>query len=357
MALRLVGISLPETDQRGAEALLEGEAILCVWRQGLSDARILLHVLLAAEAVEALLDGLEKQYSSTEGFRVILLPVEAALPRPKEPEEKPPPPSLAPTPEQSAKPERISREELYAEITESSRLSTVYLAMVVLSTIVAVIGLMRNNVAIEIGAMVLAPLLGPNMALSLATTLGDLKLARRALKAAGAGILTAFVLSVGIALLFRVNPNSPEIISRTIVGLGDVGLALASGVAGALAFTTGVSATLVGVMVAVALLPPLVSFGLLLGAGHSVAALGALLLLLTNLICVNLAGVVTFMVQGIHPSRWWEAARAKKATRFAVATWAALLLALVGVILLSQKKQGRGLIPGHISDARTTPAP
>lgn len=83
MALRLVGISLPETDQRGAEALLEGEAILCVWRQGLSDARILLHVLLAAEAVEALLDGLEKQYSSTEGFRVILLPVEAALPGPK----------------------------------------------------------------------------------------------------------------------------------------------------------------------------------------------------------------------------------------------------------------------------------
>ena len=121
--------------------------------------------------------------------------------------------------------------------------------MVILSTIVAVIGLMRDNVAIEIGAMVLAPLLGPNMALSLATALGDMDLARRALKAAGAGILTAFVLSMGIALLFRVNPNSPEIISRTNVGLGDVGLALASGVAGALAFTTGVSATLVGIII------------------------------------------------------------------------------------------------------------
>jgi len=58
MALRLVEISLPETEQRSAEALLEGEAILCVWRQGLSDTSILLRVLLPAEAVEALLDGL-----------------------------------------------------------------------------------------------------------------------------------------------------------------------------------------------------------------------------------------------------------------------------------------------------------
>jgi len=357
MALRLIEISLPEADRGGAEALLQGEAILCVWQQELSDARILLRVLLPAEAVEALLDALEKRYASTKDFRVILLPVEAALPRPKALEDALPPPSSAPARELSAKPERISREELYAEITESSRLSTVFLAMVVLSTIVAVIGLMRGSVAIEIGAMVLAPLLGPNMALSLATTLGDMKLARRALKAGVAGILTAFVLSVGIALLFRIDASSSEIMSRTNVGLGDVGLALVSGVAGALAFTTGVSAALVGVMVAVALLPPLVSFGLLLGAGRSTAALGALLLLLTNLICVNLAGVVTFMVQGVHPVRWWEAARARRATRFAVATWTALLLALVGVILLSEKKQGRGLLPGHISDVSQKLAP
>jgi uncharacterized membrane protein len=54
--------------------------------------------------------------------------------------------------------------------------------MVVLSTIVAAVGLARDNAAIVIGAMVMAPLLGPNMALSLATTLGDTKLAFRALR-------------------------------------------------------------------------------------------------------------------------------------------------------------------------------
>jgi uncharacterized hydrophobic protein (TIGR00341 family) len=229
--------------------------------------------------------------------------------------------------------------------------------MVVLSTVVAVIGLLRSNMTIEIGAMVRAPLLGPNMALSLATTLGDMHLARRALKASIAGILTAFLLSVGAALLFGLNAESPDIMSRTNVGLGDVGLALASGAAGAIAFTTGVSAALVGVMVAVALLPPLVCCGLLLGAGHETAALRALLLLLTNLICVNLAGVLTFMIQGIHPARWWEAARARRATRFAVGTWVVLLIALVGVILLSEKKQGHGLLPPRSSHRETPNAP
>jgi hypothetical protein len=90
------------------------------------------------------------------------------------------------------------------------------------------------------------------------------------------------------------------------VGLGDIAVALASGCAGALAFTTGVSATLIGVMVAVALLPPLVTFGLLLGGGNLDLATGALSLFLMNLICVNLAGVATFLVQGIRPASWWE---------------------------------------------------
>jgi len=63
-----------------------------------------------------------------------------------------------------------------------------------------------------------------------------------------------------------------------------------------------VMAALIGVMVAVALLPPLVTFGLLLGVGHMASATGALSLFLINLICVNLAGVTTFLVQSIRPA-------------------------------------------------------
>ncbi len=86
-----------------------------------------------------------------------------------------------------------------------------------------------------------------------------------------------------------------------------------------------------------ALLPPLVAFGLLVGGGEGVLALRALLFLLTNVICVNLAAVVTFVAQGIHPVRWREADRAKKATRIAIGLWTLLLATLGGTILLVRK--------------------
>jgi uncharacterized membrane protein len=89
-------------------------------------------------------------------------------------------------------------------------------------------------------------------------------------------------------------------------------------------------------MVAVALLPPLVTFGMLLGAGYWNATFNAMLLFLSNIICINLAGVITFIVQGIKPITWWEEKKAKKMTRTAISLWVLLLLALVIIIFLSQ---------------------
>jgi uncharacterized hydrophobic protein (TIGR00341 family) len=232
---------------------------------------------------------------------------------------------------------RISREELYSDIEETTQLSWVFVAMVVLSSIVAAVGILRENVAIIIGAMVIAPLLGPNVALSLATTLGDVELARRSIKTTGVGIFTALGFAALVGLILEVDPNSTEIASRTYVGIGDVVLALAAGGAATLAFTAGASSAVIGVMVAVALLPPLVTFGMLLGARFWQEALGAMLLLTVNIIAINLAGVVSFLAQGIRPINWWEADRAKKATRQAIIVWTVLLLLLVGIIVLSQK--------------------
>ncbi len=332
MALRLIEMVLPEKDGEEVRELLKEHKVLEHRQVRLSDGEVLVRILLDAEQSEAVLDVLEKRYTAEEGNRLVILPVEATLPR-DEPERAAPGQPAA----EEKSPERIGREELYEDIKDAARCSRVYLAMVVLSTIVAAVGLYYNSVAIIIGAMVIAPLLGPNVALSLATTLGDLSLLRRALLTALAGIATTMVLSVIIGVLVHVNPAAPEVASRNAVGLGDIAVALASGCAGALAFTTGVSATLIGVMVAVALLPPLVTFGLLLGGGHSALAMGALSLFLMNLICVNLAGVTTFLVQGIRPATWWEKDRAVKATRIAIGLWVVLLAALGGMILLLRK--------------------
>lgn len=114
-------------------------------------------------------------------------------------------------------------------------------------------------------------------------------------------------------------------------------LALAAGSAAALSMSTGVSSAIIGVMVAVALLPPLVVLGMLLGSGHWELAVGAVLLVLANLICINLAGVMTFLVQGIRPRRVWKDDRAKRASQIAIVLWTLLLAGLVAVILFSQK--------------------
>ncbi len=332
MALRLIEMVLQEKDGAEIRQLLKEHTVLEHRQVRLPDGEILVRILLDAEQNEAVLDLLEKHYTGDEGNRVIILPVEATLPRAAPEPEVPAEPGQPPLAEKS--PERIGREELYEDIKDAARCSKVYLTMAVLSTIVAAIGLNHNSVAIIIGAMVIAPLLGPNMALVLGTTLGDLSLLRRALLTALAGIATTITLSVVLGVMVHVDPTSSEVASRTRMGLGDIAVALASGCAGALAFTTGISATLIGVMVAVALLPPLVTFGLLLGAGEMELASGALSSFLMNLICVNLAGVATFLVQGIRPASWWEKDRAVKATRIAIALWTVMLAALIGLILL-----------------------
>lgn len=338
MALRLIEIILPEERSTEVQEAIKDRNPLGVWHQALSHNRVLVKVLLSTEETEATLDILEGQFAMSEGFRVMLMPVEATIPRPEIPEEKKTTEQPEQQPEEVPEPkaERISREELYQDIVDAARISRVYILMIILSSVVAAIGLLGNNVAIIIGAMVIAPLLGPNVAFSLAVTLGDMDLARSSLKTNIIGIVTSLLLSVLVGLIFTITPSVPEIASRTNVGIANIVLALASGSAGALAFTTGVSATLIGVMVAVALLPPLVTFGMLLGAGYYYQALGAMLLLFTNLICVNLAGTVTFLAQGIRPVTWWEADRAKRATRIAILFGASLLLILTAIILLSR---------------------
>jgi len=333
MALRLIEMVLQDKDGDDVRKLLTDCKIIEHRQVRSADGDLVVRILLDAEQSETVLDLLDKRYASRKGGRVVILPVEATLPRP-EPEPEAEATATSEPPPEEEPPQRISRQELYEDIENGARLSRVYMAMVALSTVVAAIGLNQNSLAVIIGAMVIAPLLGPNVALSLSITLGDLPLLRQSLLTALAGVAAALALSVIIGMLLQADPTFSEMMSRTTVKMGDVAVALASGSAGALALTTGVSATLIGVMVAVALLPPLVTSGLLLGGGHFALAMGAFSLFLVNLICVNLAGITTFLLQGIRPTSWWEKDRAMKATRIAIALSVTLLAALVGIILL-----------------------
>jgi uncharacterized hydrophobic protein (TIGR00341 family) len=333
MALRIAHIYLPKDKTGFLDDLKEKFSIIEHYEIAEKNWREI-KLLLEAEMTEPVLDFIENRYGFREGFRVIVTPVEAILPR-MEVEEKPEVDIKNKDNESEAK--RVYREELYEDINSVSSGGRTFILLVILSAFVAAIGLLRANVAIIIGAMVIAPLLGPNMGMALAATLGDSALAKRALKTTFTGIVVALTIAIALGWFADVDNINPEIASRLHVNYADFVLALASGAAGALAFTSGAPGSLIGVMVAVALLPPLMVFGLLVGDGQFQTSLGALLLLMTNVVCVNISGVAMFLYQGVRPKSWWDAEKAKKQTRIAIAIWLALLIILSILINLELK--------------------
>lgn len=334
MPIRLMQIILPENISKNEiSSLLEEKKVISGWTSDYPDRKIILHLLIPAEECESVIDKFEQRFAETSEYNIVLLPVEAFLPRPKS-ENNVIEPEKPEQPKEDA--HRVSREELYSDINEGIKISRTFMAMTILAAIVAAIGLIRNDLAVIIGAMVIAPLLTPNVALALSTTLGDTDLLRNSLKTNITGFSTATILSIIVGLVFGIDPAIPAIASRTTIGMSDIVLALASGCAGTFAFTSGVSGALIGVMVAVALMPPLVAFGMLLGAGHLILALKALCLVMTNVICVNLAGVGTFFIQGVRPGTWWEAEKAKKSAKIAAILWASLLIILIAIMLFNK---------------------
>ena len=310
------------------------------WGPPSDDGRQAVRMLVPDAARQRLMDALQSLLESDDDARIIITPVDAALPR-----EDPKPSDNAgegsggtkPVGEDKEAEQRAvsqTREELYAQIAKGARLDSNFLLLVVLSTIVAAIGLAEDNVAVVIGAMVIAPLLGPNIAFAFATALGDKRLAAESLITDLAGLGLALLLSLGIGLIWSIDLSSHEIMARTDVSLASVALALASGAAAVLSLTTGLSSALVGVMVAVALLPPTAVLGMLAGNGRWELAGGAALLLAVNVVCVLLAAKVVFLARGVKPRTWLENTRTKQSSALYLILWVVLLAGLIGIILV-----------------------
>ncbi len=332
MRERLVEIYVPPDRLEAVRLAIEATEPAWSWESGTE--RAVLRVAVPADRVEALLDPLQPVIAAQPDARILVLPLEATVPDIVS-ESTP-----AGAGRRGLLGRRISRQELYEDLESMSRTTPEFLITTGLAAVIAAIGLAKNQAAVVVGAMVIAPLLGPSMALTLATTLGDLRLGGRAARTSLAGFAVAFGVSVAAAFVWQADPSTPEIASRTALSLGDLVVALATGAAGALAVTTGVASALVGVMVAVALLPPVAVAALLLVSGHYEPALNAVLLAAANIICINLAGVAVFRLQGVRPRSWWAAERSQRATRLALTVWLALLL-LVAVIVSFTGLAGR----------------
>jgi uncharacterized hydrophobic protein (TIGR00341 family) len=330
VSLRQLQIILPTNRLVHLEHLLDEGACIDRWESPIDGGFTLTGVLVRSKDVEALSDTLVEEFRHAERFRLTLLSVEATTPKVEQ--DEPAPATTTPKKTWASRLGRVSREELLEDIESGARPNEMFMIMTLLSTLVACVGLTKDSAAIIIGAMVIAPLLGPNMALALGSTLGYLDLMKRSVQANLVGVTIALVISITYGAFMLSGEYNGEILARTSVDLTDILLALAAGAAGAIALSSGSSGTLVGVMVAVALLPPTATSGMMLGQGELGLAGKAAMLAITNIACINLSATGVFLVQGVRPSTWWEKDRARRSIRRAITVWLGVLLILVVVI-------------------------
>lgn len=328
MSSRLIEVIVSDADVAGARALLAPFAGR-LWQESAPGGQEKFSAIVAASRTEDLLQALQERYSHASGFSALVLDLQAVIP-PLDPDvssirepgtSRRPPTRL----EQFLSRDRRSTDEIYDDLADSVSVDFEFVLTTVLSALIAALGMRSGQTAIVIGAMVIAPLLSPTLSLAMSATVGNTALGWRAIRTLAIGATSVLVFTFLLGRVVDFDPMQPELHNRTIVHLADIALALASGMAGVLALNKGAHVSLVGVMIAVALVPPLSAAGLYLSHGEIELGLRGLFLFATNLVCINIAGVATFLLQGLPPRRW-------RITTAIMAVWLGLLLLFVAMI-------------------------
>lgn len=323
MANRIIQIISPKEWHAEVEGVIKKRKIIDFWETlDYKGEDIIYSILVTLENSQTVLDKLQSQIDRKMIKKIVVSSTEAIV----QGEETSPNENKV---KEASNVERPPRLELYDELARNCILDSNYLILVFLSTVVAGLGLLYNQVTALIAAMVIAPMLQPNLALAFAVVVGDFKLLVKSIKTNLAGILLCLAVSILIgALLPRGGTLSALMVSRTNVGYTSFILALASGAAGAISLVSRYSSVLVGVMVAVALVPPLAATGILIAYHEHYEAIGAGLLFFVNIVCVNLTANLVFLLKGIHPQKWHEKRYAKKAIIWYLLFWICSLLLL-----------------------------
>ena len=202
-----------------------------------------------------------------------------------------------------------SVEEVELTVEKGSIPAFSFFFMLVMSAVIATFGLLANSAAVIIGAMIVAPLMNPIMAMSFSLIARKITLTIRSLFT----VFTGTILTIGVAFAITEAIGwklfGSELMGRMAPSLLDLGVALAAGAAAAFAYTRpGVSSALAGIAIAVALVPPLCSVGIAIALGQeataeiglpiqSISARGPFLLYLTNIIGIVFASSFVFFWQ------------------------------------------------------------
>jgi uncharacterized hydrophobic protein (TIGR00271 family) len=233
----------------------------------------------------------------------------------------------------------IQDQNVYKTLYDGASPTIEYYILTVLSCLIATAGLIQGSTAAIIGAMVVAPLMTPILAFSLGIIQGDILIIRTSVLSLIKGIVIALIISAGFAFAIPMEGYSSEIMARTSPTIFDIVVAFASGLVGAYGNANKrVSNTLVGIAIAVALMPPLCTIGIGIGTLNYAVASGATLLFVINLVSISLAGAIVYWVMRVHPASVDAGAVRKRAINQIVVS--VIILAAISFPVVIYMKNG-----------------
>jgi len=192
--------------------------------------------------------------------------------------------------------------ELFKLIRSASTLNSIYIVLMICSTLLATVGLFLDSGPVIIGAMILAPLMAPIVSLSMGVVRNDAKLINDSGKTIGVGVVLALLSAALFTLMMPIELHTSQIEARLQPNILDLFVAIFSGIAAAYAYSKEeVAKSLAGVAIAVALVPPLAVTGIGIGWMDYEVIMGSFLLFITNLVGITIAASVSFIILGFAP--------------------------------------------------------
>jgi uncharacterized hydrophobic protein (TIGR00271 family) len=196
--------------------------------------------------------------------------------------------------------DRISLIEMFEK---SACWNVDFIVMMGLATALAALGLMQSSTPVVIGAMLVAPLMSPLIGSGFAIVQGNINLFKDSLRATSYGVLCGLLISLLLGFCTLEYEPTLEIMARGNVNVLDLLVAFLSGMAAAYSMgRPDLFATIAGVAIAAALVPPLAVVGIATASGVYWLAGASAVLLITNLIAIMLGAAVIFRCLGVHGS-------------------------------------------------------
>ena len=197
-------------------------------------------------------------------------------------------------------------EEVESRTSENIELSTSFLAFMAVAMMIAVVGIITDQLVLIIGAMVVGPEFGPIAGMCVATVERRADLMKRSLRALAigfpVGITAAFLLSLALRAgglvpadfaqeghPFTEFISDPDFFSFAVAYL--------AGTAGVLSLTSAKSGALIGVLISVTTIPAAANVGVAAAFGDWPEWGGAIGQLSLNLSAIFLAGIGTLFLQ------------------------------------------------------------